>query len=283
MNLNHIRIFVQSLLMVWGFVQIMPPATGAQREAPADGPGTVRWFGLLTEDAAAARAFYADLFGWQMERTSSGGYVATRDGQPFAGITQIGRSVPAINESTWLVGVVVSDLRASVATARRLGAQVLRDVSRAEGFAQWAVIEDPQGAQVILMVPERPLGGVEAPGNWVWAELWTTDQKASSRFYSQVIGWKYVELDRPGGAYPTFQSGGEARAGLVPIEKGEMEPGWAPYIGVADLEATLARARKLGGEVLLEPNQEIYAGRVAVLADPTGVAFLVVELEGEAP
>ena len=133
--------------MVWGLVLIMPPAAGAQREAPADGPGTVRWFGLLTEDAAAARTFYVDLFGWQTERTSSGGYIALHDGQPFAGITQIGRSVPEIDESTWLVGVVVSDLRDSVATARRLGAQVLRDVSRTEGFAQWAVIEDPQGAQ----------------------------------------------------------------------------------------------------------------------------------------
>ncbi len=283
MNLNHIRIFVQSLLMVWGLVLLTPVAAGTQQEASANEPGAVRWFGLLTEDAAVARAFYADLFGWQMERTSSGGYIAIHDGQPFAGITQIGRSVPEIDESTWLVGVVVSDLPESVATARRLGARVLRDVSRAEGFAQWAVIEDPQGAQVLLMVPERPLGGVEAPGNWVWAELWTTDQEASSSFYSQVIGWESVELDRPGGAYPTFQSGGEARAGLVPIEKGKMEPGWAPYIGVADLEATLARARELGGEVLLEPNQEIYGGRVAVLADPTGVAFLAVELEGEAP
>jgi hypothetical protein len=104
-NLNHIRIFVQSLLMVWGLVLIMPPAAGAQREAPADGPGTVRWFGLLTEDAAAARTFYVDLFGWQTERTSSGGYIALHDGQPLAGITQIGRSVPEIDESTWLVGV----------------------------------------------------------------------------------------------------------------------------------------------------------------------------------
>ena len=266
MNLNNIRFFVPSLMMVWGLVLLMPLSALAQQETSTDGPGAVRWFGLLTEDAAAARAFYADLFGWQMERTASGGYIAVHDGQPFAGITQIGRSVPEIDESTWLVGVVVSDLRASVATARRLGSRVLRDVSRAEGFAQWAVIEDPQGAQVILMVPERPLGGVEAPGNWVWAELWTTDQTASSRFYSQVIGWKYVELDRPDGAYPTFQSAGEARAGLVPIEQGAMEPGWAPYIGVADLEATLARARELGGEILLEPNQEIYGGRVAALA-----------------
>ncbi len=280
---KRIRVFVRSLAMGWGLVLLTPLAAGAQQEASSDGPGAVRWFGLLTEDAAAARTFYADLFGWQMERTSSGGYVALRDGQPIAGITQIGRTTPAVDESTWLVGVVVSDLRASVATARRLGARVLREVSRAEGFAQWAVIEDPQGAQVILMVPERPLGGFEAPGNWVWAELWTTDQGASSRFYSQVIGWKYVELDRPDGAYPTFQSAGEARAGLVPIEKGEMEPGWAPYIGVANLEATLARAGELGGEVLLEPNQEIYAGRVAVLADPIGVAFLVVELEGKTP
>ncbi len=283
MNLKNIRILVQSLLMVWGLVLLTPPAAGAQQEASADGPGAVRWFGLLTEDAAAARAFYTDLFGWQMERTSSGGYVAVHDGQPFAGITQIGRTTPEVNESTWLVGIVVSDLPESVATARRLGAQILRDVSRAEGFAQWAVIEDPQGAQVLLMVPERPLGGVRAPGNWVWAELWTTDQEASSRFYSQVIGWETVELDRPDGAYPTFQSAGEDRAGLVPIKRGEIENGWAPYLGVADLKATLVLARELGGKVLLEPNQEIHGGRVAVLADPTGVAFLVIELEGETP
>ena len=283
MTLHKIRILAGSLIVVWSLMLLTPLAALAQQEGSSDEPGAVRWFGLLTEDAAAARTFYADLFGWKMERTSSGGYVAIRDGQPFAGITQIGRTTPEIDESTWLVGVVVSDLPESVATARRLGARVLRDVSRAEGFAQWAVIEDPQGVQVILMVPERPLGGIQAPGKWVWAELWTTDQEASSRFYSQVIGWESVELDRPDGAYPAFQSGGEARAGLVPIEKGEMEPGWAPYIGVADLEATLARARKLGGEILLEPNQEIYDGRVAVLADPTGVAFLVVELEGETP
>jgi len=282
-NRTNIRIFVQSLLMVWGLGLMMPLAAEAQQEAFANEPGAVRWFGLLTENAPAARAFYADLFGWQMERTSSGGYVAVHDGQPFAGITQIGRSVPEIDESTWLVGVVVSDLPESVATARRLGAQILQDVSRAEGFAQWAVIEDPQGAQVLLMVPERPLGGVRAPGNWVWAELWTTDQEASSRFYSQVIGWETVELDRPDGAYPTFQSAGEDRAGLVPIKKGEIETEWAAYIGVADLEATLVLARELGGKVLLEPNEEIHGGRVAVLADPTGVAFLVIELEGETP
>jgi len=282
-NLKNIRILVPSLMMAWGLVLLTPQAAGAQQEGSSNGPGAVRWFGLLTENAPAARAFYADLFGWQMERTSSGGYVAVHDGQPFAGITQIGRSVPEIDESTWLVGVVVSDLPESVATARRLGAQILRDVSRAEGFAQWAVIEDPQGAQVLLMVPERPLGGVRAPGNWVWAELWTTDQEASSRFYSQVIGWETVELDRPDGAYPTFQSAGEDRAGLVPIKRGEIENGWAPYLGVADLKATLVLARELGGKVLLEPNEEIHGGRVAVLADPTGVAFLVIELEGETP
>jgi len=158
-NPKNIRILVQSLVLVWGLVLLTPLAAGAQQAVSADGPGAVRWFGLLTEDAAAARAFYADLFGWQTERTSSGGYVAMSKGQPIAGITQIGRSVPEINESTWLVGVVVSDLRESVAAARRLGAQVLRDVSRTEGFAQWAVIEDPQGAQ-------GPPDGSRATAGW---------------------------------------------------------------------------------------------------------------------
>jgi len=106
--------------------------------------------------------------------------------------------------------------------------------------------------------------------------------EASFRFYSQVIGWEYVELDRPHGAYPTFQSAGQPRAGLVQINPAEMESGWAPYIGVADLEATLARAKELGGEVLLEPAENIYEGRLAILADPTGVSFLVIQLEEEA-
>ena len=260
------------------------PLPAAARQGAVGEPGSVRWFDLLTEDAAAASAFYGNLFGWEMERVDSGRYVATHEGEMIAGIHQIERTLPEITEATWLVGVVVEDLHASVAAARRLGGNILRDVTPAVDLAHWAVIEDPQGGQLLLLDPVRllPLSVEPGPGHLVWTELWTIDLAASSRFYTEVVGWERGDADHPDGAYPVFQSAGEPRAGLVPIETQEIETGWAPYIGVIDLQATIARTRELGGQVLLEPSPEIYDGLVAVLEDPTGVGFVVYQFPEEA-
>jgi predicted enzyme related to lactoylglutathione lyase len=265
-------------------IALAVPVSAAARQGAVGEPGSVRWFDLLTEDAAAASAFYGNLFGWEMQRIESGRYVATHDGELIAGISQIERTLPEITEATWLVGVVVVDLHASVAAARRLGGHILRDVTAGRGFANWAVIEDPHGGQLLLLDPVRlrSLSVEPGPGHLVWTELWTIDIAAASRFYSEVVGWERGDREHPDGEYPLFQSAGEPRAGLVPIETEEIETGWAPYIGVIDLQATLARARELGGQVLLDPSPEIYDGLVAAVADPTGVAFLIYQFPEEA-
>ena len=72
-------------------------------------------------------------------------------------------------------------------------------------------------------------------------------------------------------------------AGLVEIENKQVDPIWAPYLGVADLKAIVAQAKALGGRILLEPSPELGEGRVALLADPTGGAFFVYELEEKTP
>ena len=265
-------------------IALAAPLSATARQGAVAEPGSVRWIDLLTEDATAASAFYRDLFGWEMQRLESGTYLATHGGELIAGITQIGRTVPEITEATWLVGVVVENLSGSVATARRRGGNVLKDVTTAADLAHWAVIEDPQGGQLLLIDPIRlqPLSGEPGPGNLIWSELWTIDPAAASRFYSEVVGWETGNLEHPDGEYPVFRSAGEPRAGLVLIETERIETGWAPYIAVIDLQATLARARELGGQVLLEPSPEIYDGLVAVLADPTGVGFFIYQFPEEA-
>jgi hypothetical protein len=258
----------------------LPSGPLVRAQASPGEPGRLGWYELLTEDADAAAAFYASLFDWQIERDAVDKYRVRHDGTLIAGITEIERSDPDVDESTWLVGVAVADVRASVATARREGARVLRDVTGTTSLAQWAVVEDPQGAQVLLLATDDRVEATPEPGRWIWAELWTHDAAAASRFYAEVVGWTLVDVDHPDGSYPTFQWAGEPRAGLVPIEEGEMETGWAPYIGVADLGSTVARARELGGRVLLEPSDKINGGLVAILADPTGVGFLIFQLGG---
>ena len=258
-------------------IVLAAPLPSAALQGPVGEPGSVRWFDLLTEDATAASAFYADLFGWDVQRQDEGRYIVTHDGELVAGINEISRTLGEVSEATWLVGVVVEDLQASVAAVRRLDGSVLRDVSTAEGLARWAAVEDPHGGQLLLLEPlrVRNLGEQPGPGHLVWTELWTTDVEAASRFYTEVIGWERGDRGHPDGEYPLFESAGEPRAGLVLIETDEIRTGWAPYIGVENLQATLARVRELGGAVLLEPSREIYDGLVAIVADPTGVGFLI--------
>ena len=202
-----------------------------------------------------------------------------KEGALMGGITEIGQTAPELDEATWLVGVTVDDVEAAVAAARRQGGEVLADVTRSAGGAQWAVVEDLQGAHLLVFSGGNHLDRSPGPNRWMWAELWTTDEAAAATFYGDVVGWTLEEIDHPDGSYPAFHQGDELRAGLVPISGDRVDPGWAPYVGVADLAATLKEAVALGGEVLLPPNAEIHGGRVAVLADPTGVGFLVYELD----
>ena len=255
---------------------------GVAPPARADAAGEVRWFDLLTEDADAAKKFYAKLFGWRFKLSPTGSYTALRRGTPIAGISQIEDTLPEEDESMWLAAIVVSDLEATVEAARRLGATVHEDVTRVPGYGSYAVIEDPQGAPVTFAVTERPLGGKEGPGAWIWAELWTDDVEASSRFYTEVVGYERSEVYRDGTPYSILLTQDEPRAGMVAIPVGEdIEPDWAPYLGVDDVGKTMARARKLGGRVLLEPRDDIGDGRIAVIADPTGAVFFVYQLEEE--
>ena len=275
LNTVRWRVALAPALVVGFFVGILP--------LPAQEYGEVRWFDLLTEDAGVANEFYSELFGWEIERSPTGSWLALRNGMPIAGISQIDDSRPDVEESIWLAAIVVSDLRASVEAARRLGATIDQDITRVPGYGSYAVIIDPSSAPVILAVTERPLGGTEGAGAWVWAELWTDDVEASVEFYSEVVGYRRTDVDRPRGDYPVFFSGDQPRAGLVQIEDENIKPIWAPYLGVTDLAATLRRTVELGGNLLLEPSAELASFRVALLEDPTGGTFFVYELDEVAP
>jgi len=53
----------------------------------------------------------------------------------------------------------VTDPAQSVATAKKLGATIRQDVTELPGWGTYAVIQDPQGAPLLLVKPERSLGG----------------------------------------------------------------------------------------------------------------------------
>ena len=57
----------------------------------------------------------------------------------------------------------------------------------------------------------------------------------------------------------------------------EIPANWLVYFAVDDTDATVAKARELGGAVAVEPMDIPDVGRFAVLTDPHGSAFAVIQ------
>jgi predicted enzyme related to lactoylglutathione lyase len=248
--------------------------------------GEIYWFMLLSEDPIAAIRFYSNLFGWQIETGPTGGWLMMRNGTPFAGINKIEDRIPGAAESVWLAAINVADLPSSVRTAKSLGATINRDVTDVAGWGSFAVIQDPQGAPLMLVRPQRPLGGNQGYSGWRWAELWTPDTAAAESFYAKVIGYKLEHVTLAGETYNVFGADGKRNAGLVKLDRPGVAPRWAPYVGVTDLKGILVRVWQNEGKVLREPAELDFAAaganRVALITDNTGAALFLYQLDERA-
>jgi uncharacterized protein len=114
------------------------------------------------------------------------------------------------------------------------------------------------------------------PGVFSWTDLATTDVDAAKRFYTDLFGWTHEDSPLPGGgSYTMARVDGRAVAGLSAIQQEGQPPAWSSYVTVEDADATAAKAAELGGTVIAEPFDVMEAGRMAVIADPTGAIFCV--------
>src|SRR5262245_33298291 len=90
-------------------------------------------------------------------------------------------------------------------------------------------------------------------GRFVWHELLTTDPKAASRFYEEVIGWKAQSWEKDP-SYTLLMAGGRPMAGTMelPPEAKAMQspPFWTVYITSPNVDVTAREVVELGGKVL---------------------------------
>jgi predicted enzyme related to lactoylglutathione lyase len=124
-------------------------------------------------------------------------------------------------------------------------------------------------------------------GRFVWFDLMTTDPKAARRFYGDLIGWTLEEWEGGEQPYTMFSNGGTTLGGsmLLPQEALDagVPPHWLGYVGVADVDATVAQATGMGGKVVVPGTDIPTVGRFAVLADPQGAVLAVFTPTGELP
>jgi predicted enzyme related to lactoylglutathione lyase len=110
------------------------------------------------------------------------------------------------------------------------------------------------------------------PGTFSWSELVTSDADAAKAFYSALFGWEYDDMPVPDSPpYSMAKRDGQTVAALYP--SGDQPPHWNCYVTVESADEAAAKAKALGANVLAEPFDVMDAGRMAVIADPTGAVL----------
>ena len=265
--------------------------------------GVPSWIDTDQPDPDAAAEFYAGLFGWDFENLMSAGsapyLLATLEGRHVAAIAPPAAGSPSTTAWNTYVGVDSAD--AAVARVHDAGGSVLSEPADVGDAGRAATCADPSGAEFRVWQPGTVRGAqaVNAPGTWNFSELNTRDVVGAKRFYGAVFGWEadvadmgaiagtmlrlpgyadFLEQYDPGirqrhadfGAPPGFS---ECIGWILPLE-GDRAPHWSVRFAVADTDAVVARARELGGSVVVE-TYDSPPVRSAVLRDPAGAQFAV--------
>jgi predicted enzyme related to lactoylglutathione lyase len=113
------------------------------------------------------------------------------------------------------------------------------------------------------------------PGTPSWVDLASPDLPTSVAFYTSLFGWDAHDEGPESGNYHMMKLRGLPVAGAASIMMEGQPPAWTSYVSVEDADATIAKVKKAGGVVFVEPMDVLDVGRMAVFADPTGAAIAV--------
>jgi hypothetical protein len=240
--------------------------------------GRFIWYELATHDVPAATAFYGDVARWKPEPFGDDYTRWVGSQGPLGGLRTLTADESGIPPH-WTSHVIVDDVDATAALARKLGGKVLFGPEDTPEVGRFAVIADPQGAVLSVFRPREAMEphDLSKEGEFCWNELMTSDHAAGFAFYSGLFGWTIVQDMDMGqlGTYRVFGLGdADGLGGMMTIPKGTPMPAaWIYYVSTDDLDAAIARATTRGATLLNGPMDVPGGGRIAQLTDPQGAAF----------
>ncbi len=253
-------------------------------------PGSFCWIELATSNPRAAREFYTRLFGYgPVESPLAAGAVYTTlrlGGRDAAGLVAMDPARhPPGTPPHWMTYVAVENAEEAAAKVRAGGGRVTGEPADVMDLGRTAFCADILGARFCVWQPRRHpgFGVIGEPGSLAWCQLNTptfAGEKAK-KFYGSVFGWTFRDDPLPlGMKYTTWLAGEERRGGMMPMPPMVNAPAhWLVYLAAADVDATAAKAKALGGDQHVPPTDVRGIGRFAVLADPQGAAFAIARFD----
>jgi predicted enzyme related to lactoylglutathione lyase len=247
--------------------------------------GKVVWADLVTPDLAAAEHFYGGLFGWTFQTIHTGETdyaVALANGRPVGGLFQKAVPTGELRQSAWLTFIAVRDVEAAKRAALSSGAKVVADYRDYPARGAQAVLTDPQGATFAILASSSGDAPdfLAAPGEWIWSSLLVKDPDSEAAFYQKVFSYDAFDLASDDGLEHVILSSDDfARASVnsLPADSARRRAHWLNFIRVDSTADTVAKVVQSGGRVLVEPHVDRHGGQVAVVADPAGAPFGLME------
>ncbi len=248
--------------------------------------GELCWTDLQTPDVAAAKDFYARVFGWTYRD------FPTPDGRSYSQAFAGGDLVSVIAPQNPLQQAAGDPARWNVYFAATDAVSLMQEAVHAGGAAEFgpedvgdtgvlAFLAPPGGGTTGIWQPGTHRGSSlsNEPGALAWAELSTPEPQTAVGFFQELFGHEVTEYPQDDGpSYSALMAGGREVAGVLPADQGAAAE-WHIYFGVADLRAAVKAALDAGGQILVEPADHPAEGP-ATIRDPQGGVLSLVPVPG---
>jgi uncharacterized protein len=265
--------------------------------------GVPCWVDVHLPDPPAAVPFYSGLFGWDIEETmpaeAPGNYMMARiRGGDVAALSSPPPGAPP--RPVWNTYINVDSVDETAKKVADAGGRIMMPPTYVMDSGRMAVFFDPEGAVLALWEPNKHMGAqvVNEHGALNFNTLNTRDIESAKAFYKAVFGWDTLDLGggddmwtlstygdhleekSPGLRQQMVDMGApdgfiDVVAAILPLQPGQddVPAHWSVTFGVDDADETAAKAKELGGQVLVEPFDAPWV-RTSVIADPQGATFV---------
>lgn len=245
--------------------------------------GAPCWVEIPTSDLTTTMRFYQAVFGWQYELRDDDDkteyVVATVDDVPVAGL----RHSPDL-ALQWNLYFATPDLTSTLATATRLGAQITERGHVVPSIGTKSLVIPPDSAPVGVCEPSTDWDfQAGEPASLGWAEYVTHRPHHANRFLGHLFEFTQTQFAYGHQVeYRVFHSAGNAVLATVGMDRNtprQVPPRWIAHFVVPSdrgFTDTIRVACAFGGRLRFKPYGSPL-GRVAVLSDPLGTRFAIMD------
>ncbi len=249
--------------------------------------GNFCWNELCTQDWAAAKKFYTQLFSWQNEDQPIDEDIyytmLQKQGDDIAAMYQMPQAqTQADVHSHWLSYIAVDNVDAATEKAKQLGAEIIAGPHDVMDAGRMVMISEPGGALFALWQANKHKGcqRLNEPNTPYWHELASRNSAKSRDFYCQLLGWESEVKAMEGMDYILFNVTGKPVAGMLEMTDewpADIPAHWMVYFAVESCDNTIVKVQQLGGEVCVPATDIPDVGRFSVITDPQGAVFSILE------